>query len=237
MNNELCNTKNHENTLVKKYNCEHNICLECVKKCEKCQKIVKTCLRCTVDYYFEHCNFCNRYKCFSCSKQCNRCEDYFCDYEHECNLCKKIIKANTCLKCINNSRIKCCLCKNTLKQCEECSKIFVCSKKCYFENKNKNNIGHLCQMFFCDLCYDKNNNNIFIFSKENINEEIIREGITKNENISSERQISNHGNINILNNQKSPNQINNNNTTINNKNNIIITTDKKKVCCQCCNIF
>ena len=242
MNNELCNINNHKNTFVKKYTCEHNICLECVKKCEKCQKIVKTCLRCTVDYYFNHCNFCDKYKCFNCSKQCNRCEDYFCEHEHKCNLCKKNIKANTCLKCINNERVKCCLCKNTLRQCEECKKLLVCSKKCYFENKNKNrnNVRHLCQMFMCDLCYDKNNN-VYIFVKENEKEGIKginREEITKNENISSERQISNHGKINVLNNQNNPSYINNMNTNMNNnKNNISITADKKKICCQCCIIY
>ena len=30
MNNELCNKDNHKNTFVKNYNCEHNICLECI---------------------------------------------------------------------------------------------------------------------------------------------------------------------------------------------------------------
>ena len=38
MNNELCNKNNHEKNFVQKYNCEHNICLNCVKKCEKCKK-------------------------------------------------------------------------------------------------------------------------------------------------------------------------------------------------------
>ena len=233
MNNELCNINNHKNTFVKKYTCEHNICLGCVKKCEKCQKVVKTCLICTVDYYFNHCNFCNKYKCFNCSKQCNKCEDYFCEHEHKCNLCKNKIRANTCLKCINNSRIKCSICKSTLKQCEECKKILVCWKRCYFENKNRNNLAHLCQMFICDSCYDKNKNkNIFMFSKE---EGINRGEIVKNENLSSERQTSNHGKINVLNNQNSPNKNSLNNNT-NNINNIVMTTDKKKVCCQCCTI-
>jgi hypothetical protein len=92
----------------------------------------------------------------------------------------------------------------------------------------------------CDLCYDKNNN-VFVFVKENENggiKGINREEITKNENISSERQISNHGKINVLNNQNNPSHINNMKTNMNNnKNNITITADKKKICCKCCVIY
>ena len=242
MNNELCNKDNHKNTFVQKYNCEHNICLECVRKCEKCQKVVKTCLRCCVDYYFEHCNFCDKYQCFNCGKQCKTCEDYFCDYEHKCHLCEKKIPANTCLKCINISRVKCVLCKKTLKQCEECKNILVCSNNCYLEyrNKNKNN-GHLCEMFACDKCLEKNNNSIFIFKKENPSLRINKDDINQNNNISSERPISKNNKINIINNQIAPitnNNINNiNNSHISNRSNITVTSDKKSVCCDCCILF
>ena len=106
MNTELCNKDNHKNTFVKKYNCEHNICLECIKKCEKCKNVVRSCLRGAVDYYFVYCNSYNKCKWFDCGKQCNRCEDYYFDYKPKSNLCKKDIKENTFLKCINNSRVK-----------------------------------------------------------------------------------------------------------------------------------
>ena len=236
MNNEICNKDNHKNTFVKKYNCEHNICLECVKKCEKCKKVVRSCLMCAVDYYFIYCNFCNKYKCFDCGKQCNKCEDYYCDYKHKCNLCKKDIKENTCLKCINNSRVKCSICKKTLKQCEDCKKFLICSKRCYLENRS-NKKEHLCQMFLCDDCLEKNQNYQYLLLRENnINDRIYREVINKNNNISSERQMSNNENIkkNVLNNQILPNLNNNVNNSISfSKNNISISSEKK-VCCDCC---
>ena len=232
MNNELCNKKNHESIFVQKYNCEHNVCLKCVKKCEVCKKVVKTCSTCTVDYYFEHCKFCDKYKCFDCSKQCNKCEDYYCDYKHKCNLCNKTIKENTCLKCINNSRVKCSICKNTLKQCEECKNFLVCSINCYMNNKNKIK-KHLCQMYICDKCLKSNkNNNIEKNNNEKMDSSIKKQDIViKNDNISSERKISNNIKINVLNNQTIPSQVN----QINNyKSNISFTDDKKKVCCDCC---
>ena len=226
MNNELCKKDNHKNIFVQKYNCEHNICLQCVKKCEKCKKIVKTCLECTVDYYFEHCNFCHKYKCFDCAKQCQKCEDYYCDYMHQCNLCKKAIKENTCLKCINNLRVKCDNCRKTLKQCESCKNILVCSKKCYLENKYKEN-EHLCQMFLCEECLKKNKIDINKINSGKV-EIINRESFNNN---SSDRRIS-QNKIKILNNQISPN-----NKDEIPRNNISFTDEKRKTCCDCCIIY
>ena len=243
MNNELCNKNNHKNNYVQKYNCEHNICLNCVKKCENCEKIVKSCLRCTVDYYFVHCNFCDKYKCFDCGKQCKICEDYYCDYKHKCDLCKEIIKENTCLKCITNSRVKCCSCKKSLRQCDECKKILVCSKKCY-EN-NKNNRKHLCQMFICDECLDKENqiNNSI---KQNLDE--IKERVVKiKENVkqysininTSGRKINSNSNeqLNVLNIQNNPSGKTILNDNI--KENSVIKEERKKIicCCNSCNIY
>ena len=237
MNNELCNKKNHEDIFVKKYNCEHNICLKCVKNCEKCHKVAKTCLTCTVDYNFEYCKFCDKYQCFNCGKQCNKCEDYYCDYPHKCNICNKTIKENTCLKCINNSRVKCSVCKKTLKQCENCKNFLICSKRCYLENKNNIN-KHLCQMFICEQCIKDNTNPIIRKNSNKLEINLNRqEMVMNNENISSERRISNHKKINILNNQNNPIINHQNSQTNNNKNNSIFTDDKKKVCCDCCIIF
>jgi hypothetical protein len=229
MNNELCNKNNHKNTFVQKYNCEHNVCLKCVKTCEKCKKIVKTCSRCTVNYYFEHCNFCNKYLCFDCGKQCKNCEDYYCDYSHQCNLCKQTIEEGTCLKCIYNSRVKCGVCKKSLKQCEKCKNTLVCSKKCYFENKS-NPAEHLCLMFYCDLCVKRNSNNYI---------DIIRQGgrekISEERNMKSNDEITgyvrNNGQINILNNQNQPRKNSHASNNNNDKNNIQIQSDKKGVCC------
>ena len=250
MNNELCNKKNHEKIFVQKYNCEHNICLKCTKKCEICKKIVKSCLRCTVDYYFEHCDFCDKYKCFDCGKQCKKCEDYFCDYQHKCDLCNKIIKENTCLKCINIERGKCLNCKKNLKQCDDCKKILVCSKECYLENKNNfiniKNKNHFCQMFICDNCVkyleDIKINNEYANLK-------IKEFSNSNNinNNTSGRKINNINNINneinVFNNQINPNLTNNNiivdTRRSNNNDNDEIKGEKRKVicCCESCLIF
>ena len=242
MNNELCNKKNHEKNFVQKYNCEHNVCLNCVKKCEKCQKIVKSCLRCTVDYNFVYCNFCDKYKCFDCGKQCKTCEDYYCDYEHKCDLCNGIIKENTCLRCLNISRVKCCLCKINLRQCDECKNVLVCSKKCYLENKNKKYKEHLCQMFICNECIDKNKkiNNEANNNLENVKEkdfEIslkVKEFSNKN---TSGRKINENNNNNIFNNQI--NSPTNHVINKNKKDDIKIKGNKGKkfLCCDSCNIY
>ena len=232
MNNELCNKDNHKNVFVQKYNCEHNVCLQCVKKCENCKKIVITCPTCTVDYFFEYCSFCNKYKCFDCGKQCQNCEDYYCDYSHQCHLCNTTIPKNTCLKCIINSRVKCLFCRKVLKQCEECKKLLVCSKKCYLVHK-KEKFRHLCQMFICDDCSGKYDNNNNVNNAENARVEIFtREGIMNNDINSSNRKIANN-NINVLNNQTTPLKI----KEINTKNSIDSIEDKKKVCCDCCLIY
>ena len=266
MNNELCSKKNHEKNFVQRYNCEHNICLTCVKKCEKCQKIVKSCLRCTVDYYFIHCNFCDKYKCFDCGKQCKTCEDYFCDYAHICNLCNGVIKENTCLKCITNSRVKCSLCKKSLRQCDECRKFLVCSQKCYLDNKHLKNNKHICQMFLCDECIKKGNltNNIDNITNiiNNINNiDNIDDMKDKDVQINTKvKQFIN--NNNILNNNTSGRKINNNNNNnkqldvfnnqtypISPNGNIVIDDDRKNkanikgekrkvlCCCESCAIF
>jgi hypothetical protein len=99
---------------------------------------------------------------------------------------------------------------------------------------NKNKIKkHLCQMYICDKCLKNNkNNNIEKNNNEKMDSSIKKQDIViKNENISSERKISNNIKINVLNNQTNPKQVN----QINNyKSNISFTVDKKKVCCDCC---
>jgi len=143
---------------------------------------------------------------------------------HQCNLCKREIKENTCLKCINNLRVKCENCRKTLKQCESCKNYLVCSKKCYLENKYKKN-GHLCKMFLCDECLK--NNNIDINKINSGKVEIINRGaFIKNDDNSSDRRLS-QNKINILNNHIPRNNINN----------ISFTDDKKKTCCDCCIIY
>ena len=253
MNNELCNKKNHEKNFVQKYNCEHYICLQCVKKCEICKKIVKSCLRCTVDYNFEYCQFCDKYKCFSCGNQCKKCEDYFCDYEHICDMCSGCIKKNTCLKCVNISRMKCLICKKNLRQCDDCKKILVCSKECYLKNKNKNKKykEHLCQMFICDDCIKKNNvniNNISNFEDSKENNELISLKVKEfiNNNTSGRKINRNNNNDdmnNIFNNQINPN-LNNNiifdsrkNNNNDNDNGLIKEGKKKALFCDTCSCF
>ena len=228
MNNELCIKDNHKKTFVQKYNCEHNVCLECVKFCEQCKKIVKTCSRCTVNYYFEHCDYCKKYKCFDCSKQCNKCEDYFCDYSHQCNICKKNIEENTCLKCVYNKRVKCGICKKALKQCENCKNTLICSTKCYLDHKDNPAI-HLCQMFYCNDCLRKNNNTNIIRQTDIVR--LSEERNMKSNNCSGYSRNNEMG-INILNNQRSPN-INNSisHKNDNEKNNVSFTSEKKKLCC------
>ena len=237
MNNELCNKNNHEKNFVQKYNCEHNICLNCVKKCESCKKIVKYCPTCTVDYYFEHCDYCDKYKCFNCGKQCKTCEDYYCDFKHNCNLCNKIIKENTCLKCINNSRRKCVFCKKNLRQCDECKNLLVCSKECYLVNKTKKE--HLCQMFVCNECINKNRVNIYDIKDREIQDIINSNHLNNNNNAhnTSGRKINKDQQMNILNNQ------NNIDTQLkvddSGRNRIVTNEEKRKIlcCCNSCNIF
>ena len=232
MNNELCNKKNHENNFVQKYNCEHNICLNCVKYCEKCKKIVKSCPRCTVNFYFEHCDFCEKYQCFNCGKQCNRCEDYYCDYQHNCGLCNQIIRENTCLKCINITRIKCRLCKKNLKQCDECKKLLVCSEQCYLKNRNIKE--HICQMFICDGCLNNKNNQVKFYD---VKEREVKINVNSNEfinNDTSGRNIDKNRSINVFNNQINANMSINNETGENK-----LKGEKKKIfcCCESCFIF
>ena len=230
MNNELCNKNNHEKNFVQKYNCEHNICLNCVKKCEKCKKIVKSCPRCTVNFYFEHCDFCEKYQCFTCGKQCNRCEDYYCDFQHKCNICNQIIKENTCLKCINITRMKCCACKKQLKGCDECKKLLICSRECYLKNRNK--MQHICQMFACDDCLNKNGT-VDIY---NIKEQEVLINVNLNEfinNNTSGRNMDKNQSMNIFNNQTNPN------LSINKDKNNGVKGEKRKTfcCCDYCFIF
>ena len=215
---------------IQKYNCEHNICLNCVKKCEKCKKIVKSCPRCTVNFYFEHCDFCEKYQCFTCGKQCNRCEDYYCDFQHKCNLCNQIIKENTCLKCINITRMKCCACKKQLKECDECKKLLICSRECYLKNRNKKQ--HICQMFACDDCLNKNGT-VDIY---NIKEQEVLINVNLNEfinNNTSGRNMDKNQSMNIFNNQTNPN------LSINKDKNNGVKGEKRKTfcCCDYCFIF
>ena len=70
-----CNKSKH--SIVTKFNCGHNVCSECVKKCGKCKTIVMSCRKCINNYYFISCKNCDIYLCSSCSKSCKNCNDKY----------------------------------------------------------------------------------------------------------------------------------------------------------------
>lgn len=163
ISNSYCNPLNHQTTLVNNYNCEHNVCLSCVKKCIKCDKIVVQCPKCIVDYYFINCKYCSQYLCITCSKNCIKCEDNYCSLTHVCYCCNKVDMSASCINCVYAKRIKCQRCNKSLHQCDICSKRYICSFECYVNYMRNNNNGlsdHMCQSFECLLHSKEYDNNI-----------------------------------------------------------------------------
>lgn len=171
ISNTYCNPSNHQITLVNNYNCDHNVCLSCIKKCDKCQKIVIQCPKCIVNYYFINCKYCNKYLCITCSKYCIKCEDNYCSFKHFCFCCSKEIDYSSCLNCLFAQRVRCRKCNTILPQCEICNKIYICSSGCYmnFINKIKENESnnHLCQSFECTSHYEENRNEFCLLKNNN----------------------------------------------------------------------
>ena len=136
--NILCKKENHKNNYVTQYNCEHNVCLQEIQLCFKCNSIVRSCPKCIVNYYFFHCSFCNNLFCNNCCNHCNKCEEEYCPIDHSCNFCGKIIKNKYCLNCSNITRKTCFICQKKLINQNEYFLLF-CSVKCYIEKKLKLN--------------------------------------------------------------------------------------------------
>ena len=154
ISNVLCRPERHFDDLVSNYGCEHNCCLSCVKKCENCNKIVKTCMECIKNYYYIQCKYCNKYLCDNCALTCDKCEEEYCGLEHTCFCCKRRIKNKQCLSCLDILKKKCQYCYQKLTLCKNCNNVYICSIQCYlnyrtivFETHQKN---PLCSMFYCE---------------------------------------------------------------------------------------
>ena len=152
--NALCKKEVHINDMVNSCNCLHNVCNSCIKRCYKCKKVVLMCMKCIVSYYFIHCKYCKSYLCNSCGKICPTCEEDYCDLEHKCLQCHRVMKGK-CMWCFDkNRKTKCKECGVKLDQCSKCKEMFICSRKCYEEYynlHNKKTKSHvLCAMFLCN---------------------------------------------------------------------------------------
>lgn len=148
----ICKVENHKNNYVNNYNCIHNICEKEIKKCFKCKEIVISCPKCIVNYYFSNCVYCHQYLCTKCCEYCKKCEDFICNLTHICEFCGKIVKYQYCLKCFDNKKNICFICKAKLQANKNNIKIFVCSIKCYLnymiKNSSNNEINF--EMFICN---------------------------------------------------------------------------------------
>lgn len=135
-NNEInifCKEENHQENFVKKYSCNHNICNICLNKCEKCKEPIRACPECESEKYV-YCKICDKYLCLDCSKKCTICKRNYCNEIHKCYLCNTLINSAVCLNCDYIERSKCLVCSKFLPQCESCSKIVICSYKCFTEH-------------------------------------------------------------------------------------------------------
>ena len=136
-NNEInlfCKEENHLENYIKQYKCKHWICNNCIKKCDICKETIKACMICENDSNFVHCKICNKKLCFYCAKKCNICGKKYCDEMHKCYFCSVRINNEICPYCDINERSKCSQCNKILNQCDKCSKIIICSYKCFSEN-------------------------------------------------------------------------------------------------------
>lgn len=129
--NLLCKEENHPDNFIKKYSCGHYICNLCIKKCDICKEPIRACLECEIENNYVHCKLCDKYICFYCSKKCSMCGSHYCDEIHKCYFCQKDIGNEVCISCDFYERTKCRICSKGLRQCEKCSKIIICSYKCF----------------------------------------------------------------------------------------------------------
>ena len=132
--NVFCKEENHPENFVKKYSCEHYICNDCLKKCDKCKELIKACPECENGKNYSYCKICDKYLCSDCSKECTICKKHYCDEMHKCFLCNNIINNEVCINCDYIERTKCKVCSKFLSQCEKCSRIIICSHKCFNEH-------------------------------------------------------------------------------------------------------
>ena len=132
--NVFCKEENHPENFVKKYSCDHYICNDCLKKCDKCKELIKACPECENGKNYSYCKICDKYLCSDCSKECTICKKHYCDEMHKCFLCNNIINNEVCINCDYIERTKCKVCSKFLSQCEKCSRIIICSHKCFNEH-------------------------------------------------------------------------------------------------------
>ena len=132
--NVFCKEENHPENFIKKYSCEHYICNDCLKKCDKCKELIKACPECENGKNYSYCKICDKYLCSDCSKECTICKKHYCDEMHKCFLCNNIINNEVCINCDYIERTKCKVCSKFLSQCEKCSRIIICSHKCFNEH-------------------------------------------------------------------------------------------------------
>ena len=131
--NALCKEENHPLDFCKNYNCKHKLCNSCIKKCDKCGKIVQTCTHCLIENVYSHCRFCDKNFCYECSNQCLKCGELFCCNKHKCFFCGTEIE-KICPNCDFGERSKCKICSKGLCQCKQCFKKIICTQKCYLDN-------------------------------------------------------------------------------------------------------
>ena len=99
--------------------------------CEKCNKIVKTCMTCIKVFYYFKCKYCSLYLCDNCAGKFDDCGEEFCTLYHTCFCCRQKKNNNRCLVCLDNKKRKCDKCDKKLTLCQECRTTYICSKECY----------------------------------------------------------------------------------------------------------
>lgn len=132
--NLFCKEENHPENFIKKYDCGHYICNNCIKKCDICKEPIKVCIECEKKENYVHCDICDKNLCYYCSKICKKCKKHYCDEMHKCHFCSIVINNEVCPYCDLNQRSKCSYCKKKLNQCNNCTKIMICSYKCFSDN-------------------------------------------------------------------------------------------------------
>ena len=129
--NLFCKEENHPDDFIKKYSCEHYICNTCVKKCDICKEPIKACIECEKENNYVHCRICDKSLCYYCSKKCTICGEHYCDETHKCFLCDMTISNDVCPNCDFIERTKCMKCSKNLFQCQNCTKLMICSLDCF----------------------------------------------------------------------------------------------------------
>ena len=150
--NDFCKKENHPKDFIEMKQCGHYVCNSCQINCSKCKKELIKCPQCIGNNLsFEQCLICGLYLCNQCCGHCNKCNNDYCNFAHKCVNCGK--EKKECFHCIVSLKKNCKKCKEKIKVCINCNKLFFCDEKCYiqFKQKKKNEKdSHLCPMYLCE---------------------------------------------------------------------------------------